>query len=213
MVWVDRTTSHERVLPGGSAAWAEVNKLADNLMWEEREKLWKCKERILAGEAQERSGGGRLPAACAWQAALTTGRNGPRASFGGFARMLIEANCPRRRGPSHHGRPLPSLRRCRSRAGHGAVPVLELNHADAAGATTSRSTSRTGPLFAVKVDQARHGSQSGSFSRMALRLRRSRSNSDSVTVLHQLSACAISHPLDWVSPWLHAVDLPCRACL
>ncbi|MFE4214200.1 hypothetical protein [Streptomyces sp. NPDC056844] len=37
-----------------SAAWDEVNKLADNLTREEREKLWKYKHRILAGEAQDR---------------------------------------------------------------------------------------------------------------------------------------------------------------
>lgn len=32
MVWVDRATRGERLLPGGFVAWAEVNKLADILM-------------------------------------------------------------------------------------------------------------------------------------------------------------------------------------
>lgn len=47
-----------------SAAWDEVNKLADDLTREERQKLWKCKHRILAGEAAQkrRSGGDRLAA-------------------------------------------------------------------------------------------------------------------------------------------------------
>ncbi|MGW3800110.1 hypothetical protein [Streptomyces clavifer] len=49
-----------------SAAWDEVNKLADDLTREDREKLWKYKHRIVAGEAQERrSGGGRLAATTA----------------------------------------------------------------------------------------------------------------------------------------------------
>ncbi|WP_222109269.1 hypothetical protein [Streptomyces cupreus] len=37
-----------------SAAWDEVNRLADNLTHEERKKLWTHKQRILTGEAQDR---------------------------------------------------------------------------------------------------------------------------------------------------------------
>ncbi|MFF4796647.1 hypothetical protein ACFY2M_45265 [Streptomyces sp. NPDC001276] len=36
-----------------SAAWDEVNKLADALTREERKTLWEYKQRILAGEARE----------------------------------------------------------------------------------------------------------------------------------------------------------------
>lgn len=37
-----------------SAAWNEVDKLADELTIEERKRLWKYKHQILAGEAQDR---------------------------------------------------------------------------------------------------------------------------------------------------------------
>jgi hypothetical protein len=37
-----------------SEAWDEVNRLADDLTREERKKLWTYKQRILAGETQDR---------------------------------------------------------------------------------------------------------------------------------------------------------------
>ncbi|MEU9218952.1 hypothetical protein AB0D47_20650 [Streptomyces sp. NPDC048376] len=37
-----------------TAAWTEVEKLADDLTREERKRLWKYKHQILAGEAQDR---------------------------------------------------------------------------------------------------------------------------------------------------------------
>ncbi|MFE5096585.1 hypothetical protein ACFRCI_41315 [Streptomyces sp. NPDC056638] len=38
-----------------SAAWGEVNRLADNLTTEERKQLWRYKRRIVAGEARDRA--------------------------------------------------------------------------------------------------------------------------------------------------------------
>ncbi|PPS85385.1 hypothetical protein [Streptomyces sp. MH60] len=38
-----------------SAAWGEVNRLADNLTTEERKQLWRDKRRIVAGEARDRA--------------------------------------------------------------------------------------------------------------------------------------------------------------
>ncbi|MEU3556385.1 hypothetical protein [Streptomyces fragilis] len=38
-----------------SAAWGEVNRLADNLTTEERKQLWQYKRRIVAGEVRDRA--------------------------------------------------------------------------------------------------------------------------------------------------------------
>jgi hypothetical protein len=38
-----------------SAAWGEVNRLADNLTTEERKQLWRYKRRIVAGEVGDRA--------------------------------------------------------------------------------------------------------------------------------------------------------------
>ncbi|GAA1888558.1 hypothetical protein GCM10009837_08030 [Streptomyces durmitorensis] len=44
-----------------SAAWDEVNALNPDLTWEERQKLWQYKQRILAGETKGRSRGAGRP--------------------------------------------------------------------------------------------------------------------------------------------------------
>lgn len=122
----------------------------------------------------------------------------------------IEANCPRRRGPSHHGCPLPSLRRCRSRWAGSRASFFELNHADAAGGDDEQV--HLADVTAVRGEgEVRPGTPRGAVRQFLPDGIEATPLMVELRLGDQPSRMCIPHLLDRVSPWLQPVDLPCRA--